>query len=90
MRRRIRFATGATNLISVCVVEIHTRDVGRIETDQLRICVHHVARIAARGQTGKIIILKGAEDVGADAQPTSGRLHVVALPLARFAQYGAE
>ena len=90
MRRRIGFAAGASNLIGVCIVEIHTRDVGGVEPDQFRICVHHVARIAARRQAGKIIVLEGAEDVGADAQPTSGRLHVVALPLARFAQYGAE
>ena len=90
VRRRLRFAARATDLVRVRFVKVHARDVAGVKPHQTCVGVHHVARVAACRQTRKIVVFDGSEDVGENAQATGCRLNVVAFSFASFAQDGAE
>ena len=71
-------------------VQVHARDLGGVEPHQTRVGVDHVTGVAARRHAREILRLDGAEDVGADPQPSGRGAHFHSFMLARFLQDSAE
>ena len=82
--------TSRFELEFVLGVEIHLHDLGRVQSEVARVCVDHVAGIAARRHARQIGVLDALEDIGADADATRDGDQILPRALARIAQDRAE
>ena len=87
---RLGLVAGAAHLIGIGLVQVHAGQLRGIESHEPRVGVHHVARVPARRHAREVVLLDGAQDVGADAQAPGRRREVEAAPLACLAQYRSE
>ena len=87
---RANILTSSLDLVLILLRQIGIDEIRGIEAQIPRICVDHIARIAARGHVGQVPRLNRLQNIGANAQLAGDGHQIFARTLARLTQNIAE